>query len=84
MRVVNSNCLISTLGLLENGKTILVVSPINAKVVSISKSHVILETEASEQITVPIIRLGKEEQSITETYSAIGLTSSLLNPSQCL
>lgn len=37
---------------------------IKAKVVSISKSHVILETEASEQITVPIIRLGKEEQAL--------------------
>ena len=37
---------------------------INAKVVSITKSHVILETEASEQITVSIIRLGKEEQAL--------------------
>ena len=37
---------------------------ISAKVVSISGSNVILETEGNEQITVPIIRLGKEERGL--------------------
>lgn len=37
---------------------------ISAKVVSISGSNVILETEGNEQITVPIIRLGKEEREL--------------------
>jgi len=37
---------------------------INAKVLSVSASNVILETENSEKITVPIIRLGKEEREL--------------------
>ena len=37
---------------------------INAKVLSVSSSNVILETESSEQLTVPILRLGKEEREL--------------------
>ena len=37
---------------------------INAKVLSVSSSNVVLETESSEQLTVPILRLGKEEREL--------------------